>query len=188
MSMHRELNPQLFGAKAVVEKIGSPVDQQQPATSILGKSPEQQAQSRQVPYPPVDIKAIEHQIATLKMALMQMEKRTDSIVHKIDELGRNVHNRLERFSAAILRFEENQSQQNQDATAKFAHIIGKVNDRKITETKVQELVDRHNMMIRNFENRLTSLQRLVSEQEMALHNSQAALEEARSEIARLKRG
>ena len=58
---------------------------------------------------------------------------------------------------------------------------------EIAKMKIQELVDRHNSIIRNFENRLLSMQRLVSEQEMTLHNAQAALDEARNEIARLKR-
>lgn len=189
MSMHRELNPQLFGTKTTVEKIGSPVDPNQPAAGIMGKGGEAstQSQQRQVPYPPIDVKTIEHQIATLKVALIQMEKRTDGIVSKMEELNRSVHTRLERFSNAIVRVEESQMTHNQEATAKFAQIVAKVNERKINDTKVQELVDRHNTVIRNFENRLMALQRLVSEQELALHNSQAALEEARTEILRLKR-
>lgn len=192
MSMHRELNPQLFGTKSAAEKIGNPVDPSQPAAGIMGRPQggEQAhgaAANRQVPYPPIDIKGLEHQIHTLKVALIQMEKRTDTIASKMEDLARTVHGRLERFSQAIVRLEENQSQQQQENVAKFAHLVGKVNERKISDNKVQELMDRHNNIIRNFENRLLSLQRLVSEQEMALHNSQAALEEARSEIVRLKR-
>lgn len=184
MSMHRELNPQLFGTNSPVEKIGNPVDPNQPAAGIMGRA---EPAARQVPYPPIDVKAIEHQINTLKVALMQMDKRTDSLAAKMEELARNTHGRLERFAQAITRIEESQSRNHQESTARLAQLVGKVNESKITDTKVTELVDRHNQIIRNFENRLVSLQRLVSEQEMALHNAQATLEEARNEIARLKR-
>lgn len=188
--MHRELNPQVFGTKSTTEKLGNPIDSQQPATGIMGSSGKRdgaEGQQRQVPYPSIDIKALEHQINTLKVALIQMEKRTEALTSKMEELTRAVHGRFERFSNTIVRMEDAQAHQHQDTTAKFAQIVAKVNERKITDHKVMELMDRHNGVIRNFENRLLSLQRLVSEQEMALHNSQAALEEARSEIARLKR-
>jgi chromosome segregation ATPase len=186
MTMHRELNPQLFGTQSHAEKIGHPMGPQQAAPGIMGKGAESAAaaQARQVPYPPIDIKAIEHQINTLKVALMQMEKRVDSIASRSEDLMRTVHGRLERFSQAIGRLDEVQTQHQQENTGKFAQIAAKVNERKVSDTKVQELVDRHNMVIRNFENRLLSLQRVVSEQEMALHNAQAALEEARAELQR----
>ena len=186
--MQRELNPQLFGSSTPVEKIGQPVDPQQPAAGIMGRGYDQnQAAGRQVPYPSIDVKALEHHINTLRVALIQMEKKTDLTNSKLEDLARNTHARLERFGLAILKVEESQSRSHQESMAKFAQISGRVNEGRITDSKVQELMDRHNQIIRNFENRLLSLQRLVSEQEMTLHNSQASLEEARNEIARLKR-
>jgi len=183
--MHRELNPQLFGTQNFVEKIGQTVDQSQPAAGIMGRPAPAPAPS--VPYPPNELKTLEHQIATLKLALAQSEKRSDSFATKLDELTRMVHGRLERFSNAIVRIEEIQAQGQQETTGKLAQIVAKVNERKVSDNKVQELIDRHNTIIRNFENRLHSLQRLVSEQEMALHNAQAALEESRAELAKLRR-
>lgn len=187
MNMHRELNPQLFGTATPVEKIGQPVDPAKPAAGIMGRPSVEAAPTRQVAYPPIDVKAIEGQMTQLRVGLMQMEKKTEMVHSQLQELARNTNSRLERFAAAIMRFEENIGQSHQESTMKFAQITAKVNERKVTDNKVHELIDRHNHIIRNFENRLLALQRLVSEQELALHNSQAALEEARSEIARLKR-
>jgi chromosome segregation ATPase len=185
MTMHREINPQLFGNQTAVEKIGQPVDLSKPAAGIMGRpAPENRPQ---VPYGPNEIKAMEQQVSSLRLALAQSEKRSEALALKLDEVARMVHVRLERFSQAIVRTEEVQSQSQQEMTAKLALILAKVNERKVTDTKVQELIDRHNTIIRNFENRLTSLQRLVSEQEMALHNAQAALEETRAELAKARR-
>lgn len=188
MSTSRELNPQLFGTKSTVEKIGQPVDPSQPAAGIMGGRPASvETSARQVPYPPIDVKALEHQIGTMKVALLQIDKRTEALTSKVDELARTTHARLERFGQTLARFEEQQGRITHESGMKLAQVVAKVNEQKLTDQKVQELVDRHNHIIRNFENRLLSLQRLVSEQEMALHNAQTNLEEARNEIMRLKR-
>lgn len=187
MTMHRELNPQLFGNQSQVEKIGQPVDPSKPASGIMGAGAtvgnqppvHNPSHTRQVPYPPVDLKTLEHQIATMKLALMQMDKRTESLHSRLEDLARNTYGRLDRFAQALQRLEEIGTHRDQDNQAKFANVFAKVNERKVSDSKVQELVDRHNTIIRNFENRLLSLQRVISEQEMALHNAQAALEEAR---------
>lgn len=180
---HRGLNPSLFGTPTS-EPQGSEIPRG-PASQMMG-APAQEPR-RAVPYPPIDIKGIESQILSLKTAISQMEKRTETIAFKMEELARNVHTRLERFSQAILRFEDAQGKSNAETSQRLATVFAKVNERKISDTKIQELVDRHNTIVRNFENRMLNMQRLVSEQEMSLHNAQAALEEARNEIARLKR-
>lgn len=184
MNMHREINPQLFGNQSAVEKIGQPVDSSQPAHGIMGRPPESRPS---VPYGPNEIRSMEQQISTLRSALSHSEKRAETFALKLEEISRLVHARLDRFSQAIVRMEEIQSATHQDTIGKIAQIVAKVNERKVSDNKVQELIDRHNTIIRNFENRLHSLQRLVSEQEMTLHNSQAALEETRAELAKSRR-
>jgi hypothetical protein len=186
MNPHRELNPQLFGAPTqAVEPTSLAADPRVPASSVMASPVEEP--NRRVPYAPVDVKAMEAQLTALRGAILSMEKRTETIAFKMEELARTVHARLERFSQAIVRVEDSQNKSHQETAQKFATVAAKVNERKITDMKIQELVDRHNTIIRNFENRLLSMQRLVSEQEMSLHNAQATLDEARNEIARLKR-
>ncbi len=180
MSTHRELNPFLFGTPTMHDR--NPVDPNKPAAGIMGKGVES-APARPT-YLPGDIKALEHQINSLKVAFIQADQRMDTITAKIEELARTVHMRLERFSQALVRLEEMHNGLKHETTGKLAQVVAKVNERKVNDTKIQELIDRHNMIVRNFENRLLSLQRLVSEQEMALHNAQAALEEARVELAK----
>ena len=182
MSLHRELNPQLFGTQSAPERIGQPVDPQKPAAGIMGRGPQQPHQPA-----PSDIKELEHQINALKLAFSQADKRGDALAAKVDELARGVHGRLERFSQAILKLEEMINHQGHETTGRISQVFAKVTERKVVDQKVQEMIDRHNMIIRNFENRLTSMQRLMTEQEMALHNATAALEEARAEIQKLKR-
>lgn len=189
MSLHRELNPNLFGQpssiSSAVSSSGAGAVSAGPAIPVMGGAVAEEP--RRVPYPPIDVKSLELTVATLKGAIISLERRTETIAFKMEELARTVHARLERFSQSIVRVEDSFSKSQQESSARFASVVQKVNERKVNDNKVSELVDRHNTIVRNFENRLASLQRLANEQQMALHNAQAALVEATNEIARLKR-
>ncbi len=183
--MQRSLNPQLFGSQhGQGDSVMSVTDPRLPASHVMGAGEDF---GRKTAYPTVEIRSLQETVMNLKGALSQMERRSETIAFKMEELARTVHARLERFSQSIARFEESQNKTQGENAQRFATIVAKVNERKVGDMKVQELMDRHNAVIRNFENRMLSLQRLTSEQEMTLHNAQAALIEARNEIARLKR-
>lgn len=186
MGPTRELNPALFGDQPVLSDPTSVIDPRSPASSVMGSSlPD--LPTRANPYPPVDFRALEGQVRTMRSAILQLEKRTETIAFKMEELARSVHGRLERFNQQLSSFAEAQNKNAQESAQRFATVVAKVNERKVNDLKIQDMMDRHNTIVRNFENRLMSLQRLVNEQEMSLHNAQAALEEARAEITRLKR-
>ncbi len=178
--MHRELNPHLFGPTQVPAQgwTDSQAQRSQAQSQVAVSAPSR------VAYPPNELKTIEHHLTMLKVAINQIEKRSEGFNSKLEELGRGVHVRLERFSQAIIRLEDQQQKINQENIEKFAQIAAKVNERKVTDGKVQELIDRHNTIVRNFENRLTSLQRINAEQELTLHNAHAALEEVRTELGK----
>jgi hypothetical protein len=171
MEKHRELNPQLFGNGPSVDS--STLHRQEPAASVMPRA------SNSNPYPPNELKNMEHHVHQLSRALLQMEKRTETIAQKLEELARGVHTRLERFSHSIQRIEDAQKHTAQENALKVAAVASKVNERKVSDSKIEEMIERHNSIVRGFETRLLSLQRLVNEQEMALHGAKAAIEEAR---------
>ena len=55
------------------------------------------------------------------------------------------------------------------------------------DQKMQEVIDRHNSVLKGFEVRITHLQKLLSEKDSQVMSAFAALNEAKMEIARLKR-
>lgn len=138
------------------------------------------------PMPP-EFKVLEATIQQLRLQLQASEKRHEALVAQQQELARATAARFERVSQALTRFESAGAQQFQELNAKYSGIASKVNERKVQDAKVQEMIDRHNNIIRGFENRLTHMQRVISEQELQLHNSHAALEEARHELQKLKK-
>jgi chromosome segregation ATPase len=183
--MHRELNPHLFGSKSGGDKPAAstpgPFDPLLPSQTSSGMP--------KIPNSiPPEVKQLETQVQALKLQLQSSEKRSEVLIAQLQELSRSTTSRFERVSQALTRLESSAAQQFQEINSKYAGLASKVNERKVQDAKIQEMLDRHNLIVRNFENRLTHLQRVISEQEMHLLNASAALEDARQEIARLKRG
>lgn len=181
--MHRELNPELFGVKSLQEEAPLGFTGSQ-ASEPLGL--QTASGSRIAPQAMLEMKALEAQIHQLRIQLQATEKRSELLMNQMQELVRGANSRFERVGQTFVRIESSMHQQIQELNTKYSAVTSKVNERKVQDAKVQEMIDRHNNIVRTFENRLTHMQRVMSEQEMQLHNSQAALEEARHEIARLK--
>ena len=175
--MHRELNPELFGVKSLHDDapfgLGS-------AAKGTGTDLRLSAQAA------LEMKSVEAQIHQLRLQLQASEKRNELLTQQFQEFVRASTSRFERTHHTLQRLESAMVQQVNELNAKYSGVSSKVNERKVQDAKVQEMIDRHNNIVRSFENRLTHMQRVLSEQEMQLHNSQAALEEARHELARLK--
>lgn len=163
--MRREINPQLF---------------QQPGLTAVSNNnlDSQSVQS--------DLKDLMAQVFQLKTQNQILERKVEQQTLQTQEQLKVFQSRFERVGQQIMRLEGSQSQVAQELTEKYASIAGKMNERRVSDAKVQDLIDRHNMLVMNFENRVTHLTRIINEQELKLHNATAALEDARQEIARLR--
>lgn len=109
------------------------------------------------------------------------------IENDLKELAAQVH-QLRMQNQLLERKVEQMTMQYQDLSTKYAIVASKTNERKVADSKIQDLIDRHNTLIMNFENRMTHMSRIMSEQEMKLYNATATVEDARREIARLRAG
>ncbi len=181
--MHRELNSELFGVKSLHDD--APLGLNTPKTQEpFGL---QTAAGNRIPAPvALEMKSLESQIHQLRMQVQATEKKNEHLMSQMQELVRAANSRFDRAGQAITRLETSANMQIQELNAKYTGITSKVNERKVQEVKVQEMIDRHNCIVSTFENRLTHMQRVITEQEMQMHNYAAALEEARHELARLK--
>jgi chromosome segregation ATPase len=162
--MRRELNPQLF--------------QQPKETNGLTVQELHRIDS--------DYRELETQVLTSKTHVQGLDRKVEQVQGQFEELSKSLQSRLERINQHLSRLDAAHASGVQETAAKYAALAGKITERKVSDIKVQEMIDRHNTLVASFENRLTHVTRLLSEQEMKLHNSAAALEEARQEIARLR--
>jgi chromosome segregation ATPase len=183
--MNREINPQLFGpgaGGAIGSSQTSTRNELAPAVgaqNILGRSV--------ASYLPGEVKAVEASVQSVRNQLQGHERNLKSLEGQFTEFVSQTSQRFDRLTQTLMRLEQMVAQSHQEQNHKMAALNGRVNERRLVDQKIQEMVDRHNTVVRNFENRMTHLSRILSEQEMQLHNTHAALEEARQEMDRLKR-
>lgn len=190
--MSRELNPGLFasGSAEITSHARREFEFPQPsfasgyAPGFASSSP---PVTQTLPYAPVDFPALEARVQAAERSLVQTADRTEILSTKMDELAHAMKERLRDLHQLTTRLDAKIAQVDQVSEQRAERLSAQFGASQKYEENVQDLIDRQNMVIRNFENRLVAMQRVISQQEVALHNSEEALREARHELARLKR-
>ncbi len=168
----RELNPALFG---------------ETANRSVGRS-----------------KVIEGSLQNELPHLMQNDQKLNDLKHQMSVMAENLgqltqhmqewtrwakttDSKFDRVNNQMTKLEQNDHYIVNEAAQKFSHINTRFGERKSIDIKTQEMMDRHNSVLKSFEMRLTQLQRILAEKEAQLLLTTAALNESKMEIARLKR-
>ena len=113
------------------------------------------------------------------LRISQMESRWEerhlSVLKKVEKLGHGLH-RMEAFIGQVRK-----------ETADMAtDLRQKVSDRRISDARLEDLLERHNSVLRQFEARTMALQKHLQDKDLQLINYAEGLKEARKEMARLK--
>ncbi|MCB0349583.1 MAG: hypothetical protein KDD38_00270, partial [Bdellovibrionales bacterium] len=125
-------------------------------TPVVNVQPSSQAQNRK-------LNEIESQVEVLNQKL---EKWVQILDGKIQQLHSNQKNLMEQIKNTAENFSKQQ-----------ALMQSRINERKTAEVKTQELFDRHNQLIHNFEARVSQIQKVSNEQEMKLLSYQSTYDE-----------
>lgn len=134
-----------------------------------------------------DLRVLSYQIETLWHKVKELEPRVEKNQNRLQELSSSSKLRFERIQNHFQRQGELVQGQFGDMHAKIAQLLSKVNESRLAESRIQEIVDRHQQVVQSFEARLQQLKKLVTEQELQLSASRAELKEALKEISRLKK-
>ena len=174
--MSRELNRELFPDLLPPER----------SAALPHKQREVQVESL-APVLKEDWQILVAQISVLKKRLKDLESRHETFQNRVSEWTKATKSRFERFNSAGSRMEQFLKGTIQEINEKFAQLTSRVAERRLQDNKIQQMMDRHNQVLQGYETRLTQIQKLVHEQEIQLMGAKGTLEEARREIARLKR-
>ncbi len=117
----------------------------------------------------------------------EVEARFDNLQSRLGDFSGQIKLRFERIQNQFTRGDEVFQAFQKDVHDKLAQLTSRVNERKLADAKIHELVERHSQIVQGFETRLASLQKVISEQELQLMNSRTELKEAQRELARLKK-
>lgn len=130
---------------------------------------------------------LDQKMADLRGQVSDLRDQIQSIKSETGLLTKTMQGQVEQITRAIKVLEQNDqtlSQQNQQKAQMMAQ---RLSEYKNMETKIKEMVDKHHMILRGYDLKIQHLQNLISEKESGLISFQAALQDAKSEIARLKR-
>ncbi|MCB0411335.1 MAG: hypothetical protein KDD22_02345 [Bdellovibrionales bacterium] len=175
--MSRELNQNLFNtpprrssSTASATGIEKPIGTVKPSTESVHLE---------------EYQLLMHNFEAMKRKMKDLEFKIEGMSSRMTEIASALKARIERTAGVSHRVEEIAKIGLQDMAQKHAQLTSKIAERRVNDTKVEELVDRHNQVLNQFEVRMGQMQRVISEQEMQLLNSRSALQEALKEIARL---
>lgn len=166
--MHKELNPELFGEKKISK---NPMVESMQPVGVAANS-----------YLNTD-----RQIFELKSQNQSLQEQLNKVVATMNELIKSTNMRHEKQAHMLTRLEQSHNGLALEAGQKISQLTQRANERRSVDMKVQEMVDRHNNVIKSFEVRMNHLQKLLAEKEGQMISCQAALNESKMEIARLKR-
>ena len=170
--MSRELSKELFGGEPILG-------------SEIGKSPSMSASSRSdSSRSEVRWREIALEMQKLKRQILEANSKIDSTNNRVDVLTKGTKRGFERLQNGIQMLEKTIRSHVQDLASQVSLVKGRMTERKAVEAKVQELVDRHNQVVQNFESRLSQFQKVTSEQEMKLMGYKSALEEMQRRLGR----
>ncbi|MFP5520173.1 MAG: hypothetical protein ACLGGX_09735 [Bdellovibrionia bacterium] len=166
--MHKEINPELFGERIVAK---NPVATATPPGGALDQQVLQQ----------------ERQIADLRKQNHMLAEQLNKVIATLNEHMKNSGLKLERTTQGLTRLEQSHNGMVQETAQKLGQLNQRFQERKAIDQKIQEMVDRHNNVIKSFEVRMNHMQKLLSEKENQAQAALTALNDAKMEIARLKR-
>lgn len=167
--MQKELNPDLFGEKSATR-----------SRQLSGN----EATSGSQGFPVIEF---EKRLAELRRDLQDSVQQTARLTQQMREFSQTCQAHFDRMGKALQTLERSQQGLALETNQKIGQIGLKIGERKSLDAKVQEMVDRHQSVLRSYEVRLANLQKLISEREQQVHSATSALHEAKMELARLKR-
>lgn len=163
--MSKELDPSLFGEGAW----SAPRTVEKPKTSYE------------------NVSQVEKNVADLRVQFRDLKEELGRWGADLHEFKRSTHNKIEKISQQVSRLEGLQGKVHQEVTTRISQMHSRLAERSAVDLKVQEMIDRHQALIRSADMRIQQMQKILAEKEAMLLTAQMTLSEAKIEISRLKR-
>ncbi len=165
--MPRELNPDLFGMRKMTATVGLP------PTDMPSLSPR----------PPEQIETTE----AFRRKIRDLENQIQVLNQRLEKMAQHIEQRLGHSQNSQKSLEMSIKNSFQEVAKNQAQTTSKMTERRVSDAKIQEMVDRHNQLVLGFEQRMNQVHKVSSEQEMKLMTYQATIDEILREIRNFKR-
>lgn len=159
--VHKKLNPGLFGE---VSGERSPIV----ATPNHALQPPS-------PTSPMELQRINEEVQGLKAKLRNYDNQMEVFKNQLTDFVHSFDQRFDRLSQALSRTEKTLHSSARDTEDKFRGVREKIQAQSFEEAKVEGLIERQSIAIRNFENRMAAMQKILNEKELLLMKCMEAL-------------
>lgn len=120
------------------------------------------------------------ELQALKAKQRGYETHIDVFKNQMSDFVRTIDQRFERMSQALSRLEKAIHAQGRDSDEKVRQVREKIQSQNFEEAKIEGLIERQTVVIRNFENRLTAMQKIINEKELLLMKYFEALRQSQA--------
>lgn len=167
--MQKVLNPELFGSES---------DFLNPSHQII-------SQGGPISYE--QIKRLEDKFSTVLNQVNELKNSLTQLKLDHEKLQKNYILQNEQITRAIKILEKNDQTLVQQNQQKINHFNQKLADFKTLEEKTQHTMNRHQMLLKNYEVKLEQMNQLIEEKNNQILSFNSTLNLAKEEIARLKK-
>jgi chromosome segregation ATPase len=133
------------------------------------------------------MKVMEDKIFEMKKQILDLTESLGHFGNQVNEVLKSQQQKIDKIMPMIQKLENNDQILNQEAAQRIGQLHARMSERKTVDLKIQEMVDRHNSLVKSFEVRLSQMQKMLMDREAQALSAQAALNETKMELARLKR-
>lgn len=117
----------------------------------------------------------------------QLQKKDLSADPKLQEALNEQQLKINRFSQRLHNTEMRMESFTEEMRTQITKISSRFNEVGLNHTKIESMMERHNSILHAFEKRINQMVKLLENSQTQLLTTQAALEDARREIMKLKR-
>lgn len=129
----------------------------------------------------------DQKINEMKTQISVMAEHFGRLSQQFNEFAKYSQQRFDKIHQSIQKLDQNDHQILNESTQKFARINDRFAERKSIDGKIQEMVDRHNSVIKSYEMRMSQMQKVMMEKENQILTMSAMINDAKMEMSRLKR-
>lgn len=119
--------------------------------------------------------------------IRDLENQVAVLSQKVEKLSSVLDQRFTTLSQTEKAFEQQVKERFEEMSASQAAAVSKLTERRVADVKIQEMIDRHNQLVLNFETRMNQIHKVASEQEMKVMTYQATIDEILREIRNSRR-
>jgi chromosome segregation ATPase len=143
------------------------------------------SQSQNPSLPPVmgpaitkmELQKLTDEVNAVKAKTRSYENQLDVFKNQISDVLKSIDQRFERLSQALSRLEKSLHNSDRNTEQKIQSFREKLQNANLEEAKVEGLIERQTIVIRNFENRLSAMQQLINEKELLIMRYTEALKQ-----------